>query len=358
MILKRCSFVLVLALSTLWSGSALAALTGEYLFEGNANDSSGLSRNGTITGGTFTDGLYMGSTSALLQTAAGQTVALPANTDFIRNAPGATLLAWVRADDVSATRNVVVVNNADATAAGGIGNARALLEFSVGNGFRAIGRQADSGGSTTVTGPTPLIGQTYFLAGVFDYVNGDLFLYIDGQVAASNTNITTWTANSADTANLAARIGSHADGAQQHWIGAIDGVRIFNEAMSATDILNIYNAETFPPPLPGDTDGDGTVEPEDLTPIRDNWRQVGQTRLQGNLSGDAAGLVDFADFRQWKTACLEDNCLGGGSLSGLDLGFLSVPEPDVTVLVLGGLLGLGGWRRSRGRTLQDPCGGC
>ena len=114
--------------------------------------------------------------------------------------------------------------------------------------------------------------------------------------------------------------------------------QIFNSALTATEILDIYNAETFPPPVPGDTDGDGVVEPEDLTPIRDNWRLTGKSRLQGNLSGDTAGLVDFADFRQWKTAILA----GGGSLSGLDLGFVSVPEPSAAVLVLIGLLGL--WR--------------
>jgi hypothetical protein len=75
------------------------------------------------------------------------------------------------------------------------------------------------------------------------------------------------------------------------------------------------------------------VEPEDLTPIRDNWRLTGQTRLQGNLSGDTAGLVDFADFRQWKTACLAATCNGGsGSLDGLNLSFLSVPEPSTAAL--------------------------
>jgi hypothetical protein len=110
--------------------------------------------------------------------------------------------------------------------------------------------------------------------------------------------------------------------------------------MTATDVLNIYNAETYPPPLPGDTDNDGVVEPEDLDPIRLNWRQTGMTRLQGNLSGDTAGLVDFADFRQWKTAILA----GGGSLSGLDLGFVSVPEPAAFTLVLLGLFAIGHWR--------------
>jgi len=329
-----------------WCGTSLAVVTGEYLLDGTADDTSGLGRHGTLAGSpTFTAGLYQGSSNALLQGATGQSVTLPPNTDFIRNAPGATLVAWARPDNVVGTRTVLVVNNANAASDTGIGDARAIIQI-FGGQFRAIGRQADvTLGSISITGGAPTIGQTYFLAGVFDYVNGDMFLYLDGVQIASNTNITAWTTNSADTANLVTRIGSNANGTTESWLGAIDGARIFNTATAATDILNLYNAESFPPPLAGDTDGDGIVEPEDLTPIRTNWRQTGKTRLQGNLSGDTAGLVDFADFREWKTAILA----GGGSLSGLDLSFASVPEPSAALLMLLGFLGFCRCRASRHR---------
>jgi hypothetical protein len=347
---RRLSVVVALALVGLWCETSQAVLTGQYLMEGNANDTSGFDRHGGLTGtptAGFTGGLYQGSTSALLQNNASQSVMLPSSTDFIRNAPGATLMAWVRPDDLSGTaaRNVVVVNNADTTVGGGTGAGRAIIEFLPGTGFRAIGRQTDAagGGSVTISGGTAVIGTTYFLAGVFDYVNADLILYINGQQVASNLS-TGWNGNSADTANLVARIGGNATGAAQSWGGAIDGVRIFNTTMTATDILNIYNAETFPPPLAGDTDNDGMVELEDLDPIRTNWRQTGQTRLEGNLSGDTAGLVDFADFRQWKTAILA----GGGSLTGLDLGFVTVPEPSAFVLAVLGLIAVGVTRRRCG----------
>ncbi len=82
-----------------------------------------------------------------------------------------------------------------------------------------------------------------------------------------------------------------------------------------------------------------------MTPIRTNWRLTGKTRLQGNLSGDTAGLVDFTDFREWKTAILA----GGGSLAGLDLSFASVPEPSTLGLVLVSTLGLAS-RATRRRT--------
>ena len=333
---KRYSFVVALAVVALACGTSFAVSTGEYLLDGNANDTSGLGRNGTIVGAsTFGAGLYMNSGNALVQNANGQSITLPASTDFIRNAPGATLMAWVRPDGaVNGTQTILVVNNGDATQGGGIGAARANIQIAGGQ-FRAIGRQADTGGSSNAVGGTPVVGTTFFVAGVFEYATQAVRIYVNGQQAGSTT-VAAWNVPSADTANLVARIGSNADGVTESWIGAIDGARIFNSALTATEILDIYNAETFPPPILGDTDNDGFVEPEDLTPIRTNWRLTGQTRLQGNLSGDTAGLVNFADFRQWKTAIL----LGGGSLAGLDLGFMSVPEPSAMLLLLLGSLGL------------------
>ncbi len=80
-------------------------------------------------------------------------------------------------------------------------------------------------------------------------------------------------------------------------------------------------------PLAGDTDGDGVVElDDDLDPIRANYLQSVTNRNLGDLTGDL--FVDFSDFRQWKTAYLEV----GGSLAGVNLGFLTVPEPSSLVL--------------------------
>jgi hypothetical protein len=86
-----------------------------------------------------------------------------------------------------------------------------------------------------------------------------------------------------------------------------------------------------PPPVPGDTDGDGIVELEDFNPIRDNFRKPVATRSQGDLVVN--GIVDFDDFRQWKTAFLG----GGGSLAGTDLNLGSVPEPGAMLLAIFGV---------------------
>jgi hypothetical protein len=84
-----------------------------------------------------------------------------------------------------------------------------------------------------------------------------------------------------------------------------------------------------PPLVPGDTDGNGTVNFADFGPIQTNFRKSVTSRAQGDLVPN--GMVDFADFREWKGAFLGM----GGSLDGLDMGLITnVPEPSTLGLLL------------------------
>lgn len=333
MSMKRCSFGAALLLVGMTCQNTLAVVTGVYLLEGTAADTSGLGRDGTLVGApTFTGlNLYQGSTSALILNGTTQSVQLPTPNDYIRNAPGATLMAWVRPNAVTGTTTFLGVNNGDAAAGTGNGGSRAVLAITGGQ-FRALGRQGDAGAASfTAAGFTPAVGTNYFVAGVFDYLGGSIRLYVNGAEVASNLT-TLWAANSTDTANLAARIGAQQGTTLTEFFnGRVDGARIFNTALSATDILNTYTSELL---VPGDTDGDGVAEPSDLTPIRTNYRATVTARTLGDLTGN--GFVDFADFRQWKTAILS----GGGSLAGLDLSFAAVPEPSTVWLGVCGLFGI------------------
>jgi hypothetical protein len=79
----------------------------------------------------------------------------------------------------------------------------------------------------------------------------------------------------------------------------------------------------------GDADCNNMVNLADFEPIRANFRQLVGTRAEGDLVRD--GIVDFDDFHEWKAAFLGV----GGSLAGVDLGFLtSVPEPSAALLML------------------------
>ena len=161
-----------------------------------------------------------------------------------------------------------------------------------------------------------------------------------------NTGMADATAGDLKLANIGFRNGVAANplttflfygGAGGALAGSIDDIYINSG-------LNLTN---FTPPsfLLGDTDGNGTVEyPQDFNPIRDNFQKSVALRTDGDLNRD--GIVDFADFREWKNAYLG----GGGSLAGLNLSFSptsAVPEPASACLAIfaAALLGLVGNRR-------------
>jgi hypothetical protein len=108
-----------------------------------------------------------------------------------------------------------------------------------------------------------------------------------------------------------------------------------------------------PPLVPGDTDGNGAVDIADFGPIQMNFRKMVSARTAGDLVTN--GVVDFDDFREWKSAFLG----GGGSLAGIDLGLLSnVPEPTTGILLLLAAATLAGGRARRGSFIFDsrtPC---
>ncbi|MCA9187949.1 MAG: hypothetical protein R3E01_05880 [Pirellulaceae bacterium] len=95
-----------------------------------------------------------------------------------------------------------------------------------------------------------------------------------------------------------------------------DGQQLFVNA------VNYLSGETATL-IPGDADGNGTVELLDFEIIRDNFNMSVTSRSLGDLTFD--GIVDFDDFRQWK-----DNFPGANGAVGAAA---SVPEPASMVLV-------------------------
>lgn len=323
--------------------TALAVLTGQYLLEGDANDSSGFARNGTLTGTTgvpdFVPGLYAGSTNALrsnfdtstsaYNAALNQRVDLPGNMNFIRNAPGATLMAWVRPDVVGAVSSIVGVSETT-------GGTRGVIQFIANNQWRVLGRRADGGSNSNYvsSGLTPLTavaGQTYFVVGVFDYANPDIRLYINGVQHTGGVltnNFGAAGSNSVDNSNFIARIGQSALGTEP-WRGLIDGVRIYDHALTASEILNIYQAESAVTHPAGDYNDNGTVDAADYTVWRDHLNQTFQ--LPNEVSGVSPGSVTTADYDEWKSRF---GNAGTGSLAAN-----AVPEPaSAVLLVLAGVV--------------------
>jgi serralysin len=88
-----------------------------------------------------------------------------------------------------------------------------------------------------------------------------------------------------------------------------------------------------PAPTPGDTNGDGTVDLEDLNNVRNNFGAAGPD-VVGDANGD--DLVDLEDLN-----AVRNNFGTGGSAA--------VPEPASLALGLAGVLGFAAFRFARKR---------
>jgi hypothetical protein len=137
-------------------------------------------------------------------------------------------------------------------------------------------------------------------------------------------------------------IGSKRD-TNHYFQGSIDELWVFDSALDPAQITTLMTNNGFgPPALLGDTDGNGIVNIADFEPIRANFRKSVSMRSEGDLVRN--GVVDFADFRQWKDAFTA----AGGSLAGLNLNFgANVPEPSAAIIVLSAAIALVCYRRAR-----------
>lgn len=360
--LRRVVTGVMLSLAFAYCERAEAILTGEYLFEEGsgliAEDTSGFNRDGTLTSGatatgiggpTYTGGLYQGSTSALLFDRMNvDRVLLPQNQDFIRNAPGATLMAWVRIDELiefgapSVFPTIIQVNNSDTTTSPGFthGNARAAITNSHNFGFRSIGSRVNEGRNainsilpnTRDADPPggPPNGVNLFVVSTFDYMNGTHTFYLNGAQFAQNINIAAWNGLSDNTPNLNASIGATSNlgvlvPTNEAWTGAIDGVRIFNEVLSAQAILDTYNAELLvPSDDSADFNGDDIVDGTDFLIFQ---RGLGLTLQTDNMNGDAdgSGTVDGLDLQVFRDQFGTDPPSGVAGVA--------IPEPSSAALL-------------------------
>lgn len=123
--------------------------------------------------------------------------------------------------------------------------------------------------------------------------------------------------------------------------GALDEVRIYDEALSALEVFELYA------PLAGitmgDADGDNDVDIDDFYYISDRlFIHESQTVIPGSM-GDITrdGSVDFDDFGMWKD-------LVAPEIAALVFG-TQVPEPASVLVVSLASVGLLMWRRSAAR---------
>jgi hypothetical protein len=200
-----------------------------YPFNGNANDESGNGNDGTVYGATLTTDRFGNSNSAYSFDGVNDYVSVPTSTVDILN--NFTVSAWVYKSLKSLTddndRIFSFVNNAN-------------------NGFQLIFDEVtDKYGVVLKRGGTNIINQKTYGAWVTDewvlityVVNGTTgTFYKNGEVVATDGS-TTIAIGSTNAYLIGARSDLHA---VTFFNGSIDDIKIYDRALSETEILQIYN---------------------------------------------------------------------------------------------------------------------
>ncbi len=205
----------------------------------NAADQTG-TNNGSITGATWAQGI---SGSCLSFNGTTGLVSIP-NHPSLNFSQSLTMMAWVKTRENKTTK---IVQNGDWDGHG--------LGQGKWDGWNAHIRTNDNiTHSVHWLGGLPVMGEWYHLAMTYD--GSVLKLYVNGQLRNSKTINKQLNIN-----GRTASIGSD-NGAQKHFNGEIDEVKMFGTALSQTEIQSNF-VEVG---QAGDRDGDGVADQDDVFP--------------------------------------------------------------------------------------------
>ena len=237
---KQAFFCAIVVLLIVSNQPAMADLIGHWTFdEGSgtiAADSSGNNKTGTLLaapGGVLPAWIGNGISGGALHFGGTGYVEM-ANTasayDF--GAGGFSVSAWVRYGTQSAGDNIIAAKHS-----GGVTNGYFLSDTN-----RKLSFYFDHD-STRVLTPTYYDGnQWHFVVGTNDGINGRL--YVDGQFIGSNAGTPSINSVSFLVGGVFLHWGAFVGG----FSGDIDDVAVWNEALTPTQITQLYNQTPVPEP--------------------------------------------------------------------------------------------------------------
>ncbi len=235
------TFTLALAVQVHAQSFLTNGLVAYYPFNGNANDSSGNGRNGTITGTTFVPDRFNNPGSAISFASINDNVVV-ANSLHPQAEVTVTYSCWVRESEtlVNDTVHMSIIN----CGFGGIVNARSDLgtvrPLPIGTpsylAYTGEGNDADTHAGTIPTNEWHHLVITKHGTNVVFYKDGSL-------VGSGNTqpgqNVTSQQLNIGWNGTTDWNSG-------EHFYGVLDDVRIYSRALSASEVQQLYVYESGP----------------------------------------------------------------------------------------------------------------
>ncbi len=208
-------------------------LVAQWEFDGNAQDSSGNGNNGVIfNGATWTTGKFGG---AFQFDGVDDYVSIVNNSGSLNLDNSFTLTAWISSAGSSAEQGIIYKINPSPT---WVGYHFDLMSGSNDMKLRCMAHNTTSVSGNAISSSALTKNQWHFVACVRDTASGKISLYVDGIQAATPTTDNSAGKNIINSVPL--NIGSSFNNAK-YFNGAIDKVKIFSRALSASEIQELYN---------------------------------------------------------------------------------------------------------------------
>jgi hypothetical protein len=203
-------------------------LVAYYPFTSNVQDASGNNNNGTSFGATLTTD-RCGNENSAYHFDGSSYISLPAN-DMINSSYSYAM--WVSFDNVNSVMTFFSI--------GGTNGNQGIQVVPSGAGWAGGGYNSNGTVTAAISGKYPSANKWYHVILIRDTASAKL--YIDGQLeaTASTDNL----APSYGTAPYKAILGSRESHDLQFFTGKLDEVKIYNYALNANEIEELYNSYT------------------------------------------------------------------------------------------------------------------
>ena len=195
----------------------------QYVFDGNANDTGSSPANGTVNGATFVTGKVG---QAVDINGGTQYVSLPAG--IVSGMTNCTIAAWVKLDTTATWRRIFDFGTGTTTNMFLVPTAGTAIRFAITTGGSGA-EQRINGTSALPTGVWKHVAVT---------ISGSTgTLYVDGVQVGQNTAMTLTPASLGNTTLNYIGRSQYAD---PNLDGQIDQFRIYNRALSAAEVLGLF----------------------------------------------------------------------------------------------------------------------
>ncbi len=207
-------------------GACLEGPIAYYPFEDNANDASGNGHDGVVNKVSFVDGKF--GRAAYFRGVDGNYVNI-GDLDILSKGDG-TFCAWIKPESTSSYHTVF----GERGNVGGSQSITYLQVWSDGKPRFGLWSPADRGNSYSTRGSSNLLDGSYHHMCAVRVRGENIFLYIDGALEGSMVD------KYGDISNRALDYIGDETGSNNYYKGAIDEVRIYDRALSAAEIAELY----------------------------------------------------------------------------------------------------------------------